>query len=93
VTISDGSLTNFYKKLETFFETEETSLQDSAKLVVLFRLALEVGGRELGLNELNYLLARIQYTAVGISLGKDVSFEGIVDEFVRAGEKASKLPH
>jgi hypothetical protein len=92
-SIDPQKLIDFHKKLATFFETEETSLQDSAKLVALVRLALEIGTRDLGLAELNYLLARVQYTSLGIQLGKDVSFGGIVEEFANAGEKRKTRTH
>ncbi|MDB9972125.1 hypothetical protein OAE09_05655 [Alphaproteobacteria bacterium] len=72
----------FYDKLTEFVESEK-QYNNSNKVVLLFRLALELGGGddEMGLQEMCYLMAKLQYTTLGIVLGKDETFNGILEQF------------
>jgi|TARA_R110000796_G_scaffold179849_1_gene296420 hypothetical protein len=72
----------FYEKL-TDFVNGEKKFNNSNKVVLLFRLALELGGAddEMGLQEMCYLMSKLQYTTLGIILGKEETFNGILEEF------------
>ena len=72
----------FYDKLTEFVESEK-KCNNSNKIVLLFRLALELGGGddEMGLQEMCYLMSKLQYTTLGIVLGKDETFNGILEQF------------
>jgi hypothetical protein len=72
----------FYNKLKDFVVNEK-KYNNSNKVVLLFRLALELGGGddEMGLQEMCYLMAKLQYTTLGIVLGKDETFNGILEQF------------
>ena len=77
----DG-VNEFYYKLTKFVESEK-KYNNSNKVVLLFRLALELGGgdNEMGLQEMCYLMSKLQYTTLGIVLGKDETFNGILEQF------------
>ena len=75
-------INEFYNKLTEFVESEK-KYNNSNKVVLLFRLALELGGGddEMGLQEICYLMAKLQYTTLGIVLGKDETFNSILEQF------------
>tara|TARA_R100000935_G_scaffold52579_1_gene79835 strand:- start:116 stop:391 length:276 start_codon:yes stop_codon:yes gene_type:complete len=75
-------VSEFYDRLTEFVENEK-KFNNSNKVVLLFRLALELGGAddEMGLEEMCYLMSKLQYTTLGILLGKEESFNGILEEF------------
>ena len=72
----------FYDELTKFVESEK-KCNNSNKIVLLFRLALELGGGddEMGLQEMCYPMSKLQYTTLGIVLGKDETFSGILEQF------------
>jgi|TARA_R110000787_G_scaffold10531_2_gene35688 hypothetical protein len=72
----------FYDKLSDFVANEK-KYNNSNKVVLLFRLALELGGGddEMGLQEMCYLMSKLQYTTLGILLGKEETFNGILEQF------------
>ena len=71
----------FYDKLSDFVANEK-KYNNSNKVVLLFRLALELGGGddEMGLQEMCYLMSKLQYTTLGILLGKEETFNGILEQ-------------
>ena len=75
-------INDFYSKLFNFVNSEK-HYSNSNKVVLLFRAALELGGgdEEMGLHEMCYLLAKLQYTTLGITLGKDENYNGILEKF------------
>ena len=77
-----SGINEFYNKLTEFVDNER-GFNNSNKIVLLFRLALELGGGddEMGLQEMCYLMAKLQYTTLGIALGKEETFNGILEQF------------
>jgi hypothetical protein len=73
-------LITFYEETEEFVARSKT-LPNELKVVTLFRLALELASKDMGLVEAAYLMARLQHTTLGIALGKDDSFEGVLQEY------------
>tara|TARA_R110000764_G_scaffold95759_2_gene179643 strand:- start:245 stop:520 length:276 start_codon:yes stop_codon:yes gene_type:complete len=75
-------ISDFYDSLTEFVDNEK-NFNNNNKVVLLFRLALELGGAddEMGLQEMCYLMSKLQYTTLGILLGKEETFNGILEEF------------
>ena len=72
----------FYERWTELVDKEK-NINNSNKVEILFRLALELGGADkaMGLEEMCYLMAKLQYTTLGIVLGKEESFNGILEQF------------
>ena len=74
-----NAIIQFYDDMEKFASQNKT-VPNEIKVVTLFRVALELASEKLGLVEAAYLMARLQHTTLGLALGKDESFEGILKE-------------
>tara|TARA_R110001606_G_scaffold339259_1_gene487318 strand:- start:853 stop:1125 length:273 start_codon:yes stop_codon:yes gene_type:complete len=73
-------LITFYEETEEFV-TRSKTISEELKVVTLFRLALELASKDMGLVEAAYLMARLQHITLGLALGRDDSFEGIIEEY------------
>ena len=74
------NLITFYEDTEGFVSRFK-DIPEELKVVTLFRLALELASKDKGLVEAAYLMARLQHTTLGLALGRDESFEGIIKEY------------
>ena len=74
------NLITFYEDTEGFVSRFK-DIPEELKVVTLFRLALELASKDMGLVEAAYLMARLQHTTLGLALGKDDSFEGVIEEY------------
>jgi len=74
-----NDLVKFYEHLEDVVENE-TKIKDSLKVVTLFRVALELAAKDMGLVKASYLMARLQHVSLGASLGMEDDFNGILEE-------------
>jgi hypothetical protein len=77
--INPDAIIQFYDDLEKFASQNKT-VPNEIKVVTLFRVALELASEKLGLVEAAYLMARLQHTTLGVTLGKEDGFEGILKE-------------
>ena len=75
----DG-INDFYNSIKQMIENEDR-FSSNSKLVVLLRLVTELGSESIGLEETSYLLSKLQSVILGTHLGKDESFNGILEEF------------
>ena len=83
------TLEKFYQEVRA---TEENcaDLTGAGKTVVLFRVALETGAREMGMISVLHLISRLMTTTLGIMNNEeDCSFEEILDDF----EVENKISH
>tara|TARA_R100000152_G_C6778457_1_gene209160 strand:- start:2022 stop:2294 length:273 start_codon:yes stop_codon:yes gene_type:complete len=74
-----NAIIQFYDDMEKF-ASQNKNIPNEIKVVTLFRVALELASEKLGLVEAAYLMARLQHTTLGLALGKDESFDGILKE-------------
>ena len=77
-----NGINDFYNSIKQLIENEDR-FSSNSKLVVLLRLVTELGSERIGLEETSYLLSKLQSVILGIHLGKDESFNGILEEFDR----------
>ena len=74
------NLDAFYQEMWERTE-EDNSLTPGSKVVVLFRVAIETGAKEMGIESVLYLISRLMTTTIGIMAGKDgISYEEILDD-------------
>ena len=73
-------ISEFYDNLKNVIDNENR-FNDNNKLVVLLRLVTELGSENIGLVETSYLLSKLQSVSLGIHLGREESFNGILEEF------------
>lgn len=75
------SLENFYQGVRAM-EDNCADLTGAGKTVVLFRVALETGAREMGMIAVLHLISRLMTTTLGIMNNDDSGgFEEILDDF------------
>tara|TARA_Y100000588_G_scaffold67915_1_gene68917 strand:- start:375 stop:623 length:249 start_codon:yes stop_codon:yes gene_type:complete len=72
-------INNFYETVQKVSE-EADDLSETAKAVVLFRVALENHAREVGLESSMYLMSKLMTTTLGIMAGEEESFEQILPD-------------
>jgi|TARA_R110000744_G_scaffold284140_2_gene395489 hypothetical protein len=83
------NLENFYQEVRAT-ETSCSDLTGAGKTVVLFRVALETGAREMGMLSVLHLISKLMTATLGIMNDDDeCSFEEILDEF----EVENKISH
>ena len=77
------SLERFYQEIRAI-EDSCTELTGAGKSVVLFRVALETGARDIGMIAVLHLISRLMTTTLGI-MNNDSSegFEEILDDFFK----------
>ena len=74
-------LNNFYDEVQKISEATD-DLSETAKAVVLFRIAFERSTCEVGLNPTMHLLSRLMTTTLGIMAGdEEESFERTLEGF------------
>ena len=75
------SLDKFYRDVRAL-EDDCTALTGAGKTVVLFRVALETGARDIGMIAVLHLISRLMTTTLGImNDDNSYSFEEILDDF------------
>tara|TARA_R100000781_G_scaffold30140_4_gene22126 strand:- start:1060 stop:1314 length:255 start_codon:yes stop_codon:yes gene_type:complete len=75
------SLENFYQEVRAM-EDNCADLTGAGKTVVLFRVALETGAKEMGMIAVLHLISRLMTTTLGIMNNDDSGgFEEILDDF------------
>jgi hypothetical protein len=75
------SLDKFYRDVRAL-EDDCAELTGAGKTVVLFRVALETGARDIGMIAVLHLISRLMTTTLGImNDDNSYSFEEILDDF------------
>jgi hypothetical protein len=83
------SLDSFYQEIQSL-EEDCKSLTGAGKTIVLFRVALETGARDMGMVGVLHLISRLMTTSLGImNDDSSHSFEELLDDF----EVESKKPN
>ena len=83
------SLDSFYQEIQSL-EKDCKSLTGAGKTIVLFRVALETGARDMGMSGVLLLISRLMTTSLGIMHDdSSYSFEELLDDF----EVESKKPN
>jgi len=72
-------LIEFYDDLEKFIDKND-KLSYELKAVTLLRLGMETLSEKEGLEKACYIMSSILKTTLGISLGKDDDFSGILND-------------
>jgi len=83
------SLDSFYQEIKNI-ENDCEALTGAGKTIVLFRVALETGARDMGMVGVLHLISRLMTTSLGImDDDSSCSFEELLDDF----EVESKIPN
>tara|TARA_R110002020_G_scaffold92018_6_gene223127 strand:+ start:600 stop:860 length:261 start_codon:yes stop_codon:yes gene_type:complete len=76
-----ANMDEFYREL-TDRTGEKLSLSPSSKTIVLFRVAIETGAKELGLPRVVYLLSRLMTATIGIMSGDDeINYDSVLEDW------------
>ena len=79
--MSDDKLQNFYHSLEEYVEKDD-DISDVSKAIVLVRVAIETGAREMGLPGICYLMSKLLTTTLGIIAGDETAdYRTVLEEF------------
>tara|TARA_R110000824_G_scaffold106438_3_gene251504 strand:+ start:6177 stop:6437 length:261 start_codon:yes stop_codon:yes gene_type:complete len=71
----------FYQELTARVDNK-LSLAPAAKTIILFRVAIETGAKELGLPKVVYLLSRLMTETIGIMSGDDeVDYASVLQDW------------
>jgi|TARA_R100000963_G_C4616373_1_gene85200 hypothetical protein len=75
------NMDEFYREL-TDRTTKKFSLTPASKTIILFRVAIETGAKELGLPRVVYLLSRLMTATIGIMSGdEEVNYSSILEDW------------
>ena len=85
-----SDINKFYADMMNNTTTSKLNVSPAARVVALFRVAVEYGAVHMGIPTLTYLMSRLLTVTLGVMVGdKDATYDDILEEFDTEGE----VPH
>ena len=76
-----AEINEFYDDIMDMTTTSKLDVSSSARVVALFRVAIEYGAAHMGVPTLTYLLSRLLTITLGVMVGDKEATYDILEEF------------